>query len=211
MKKMKKYRKWATLLIVPALLILVSSSAFAQEAELICSDGAAEKGDTDTVTVSLNGVTDLGAVDLDLSFDPSVVQETDITWGDLGDPFSVTINNTTGMIEMNWIGLLGIDGDFDLCTITFEAVGDYDDCSDLVWDYTNIVYYATPDQIPRTETDGEFCVLEGPGPTPRPGPTVGGTGQMPNKPAILAPWIAGGTALAIGLGWFVLRRRKAQT
>ena len=205
---MKKHRKWAALLIVPALLILASSSAFAQDPELVVGDGAALNGDTDTVTLSLNNVTNVGAVDLDLSFNPSIVQEVSISWGDFGAAEAHTINNVTGVIEMNWFSLGGQTGSFTLCTITFSAVGDFPDCSNLNLTFTDVVDVAGP-PIVHTKINGEFCVLEGEGPPP-PSTAVGGTGQMPNKPAILAPWIAGGAALAIGLGWFALRRRKTQ-
>ena len=208
---MKKDRKWAALLIVPALLLLASSSVFAQGPELVCGDGAAEKGDTDTVTLSLNDVTNVGAVDLDLSFTASIVQEVSISWGDFGTADATSVNNSTGVIEMNWFSLGGQTGSFTLCTITFQAVGDYPECSALEFTFSDVVDVAGP-PIEHTTDDGEFCVLESDEPIPAPptSHTVGGTGQMPNKPEILAPWIAGGSALAIGIGWFALRRRKGQ-
>ena len=202
---MKKHRKWATLLIVPALLIFASFSAFAQVPELVVGDGAAEKGDTDTVTLAITDVTDLGAIDLELSFDPAVVQETNISWGDFGTASAHLVNNTTGVIEMNWISIGGLDGNFDLCDITFSAVGGYPECSDLDLTFTDVVSASGP-PISHTIDNGEFCVLE----SPEPAPAVGGTAYLPNKAGMLAPWIVLGVTLAVVISWLARKRRRAR-
>jgi hypothetical protein len=201
---MKKHRLWTALLLVPALLLLASSGVFAQGTQLVVSDGSALHGDTDTVTISLNNVTNVGAVDLDLSFDENVVLQTgSISWGDFGAADAHTINNSTGMIEMNWFSLGGQTGDFTLCTITFEAIGNYPECSDLELTFTDVVDVAGP-PIEHTTVDGEFCVLEG----DEPAPAVGGIGQLPSIATLLAPWIAGGSGVGVAIGLFVRRRRK---
>jgi hypothetical protein len=47
-------------------------------------------------------------------------------------------------------------------------------------------------------------------PTPAP-PPVGGEAYPVNKLSVLAPWIAVGVLLAGGIGWYALRRRRAQS
>jgi len=47
-----------------------------------------------------------------------------------------------------------------------------------------------------------------PPPPPHSG-SVGGTAYLPNKAAIVAPWIALGAALMAVLGWLMVRRRRA--
>lgn len=217
---MKKHRKWAALLIVPALLILASSGALANGTIVSVGDGEADSiGDTAEVKVAITGVIDLGAIDLDLDYDDGVVEPTNITWGDLGPalgcsgvPIVGCLIGTSGTIELNWFfvpepGEPGPTGDFDLAYITFEAV----ECdTSTILDLT-VVEVVDTDLVPilHDVEDGLFTVTCEEEPPPPP-PPVGGTGQMPNKLGILAPWIAGGTALAIGLGWFVVRRRKSQ-
>jgi len=46
-------------------------------------------------------------------------------------------------------------------------------------------------------------------PPPSTSGSVGGTAYLPNKAAIVAPWIALGAALMAVLGWLVVRRRRA--
>jgi LPXTG-motif cell wall-anchored protein len=46
--------------------------------------------------------------------------------------------------------------------------------------------------------------------TPEPSP-VGGEAYPVSKASLLAPWIAGAVLLAGGTGWYVLKRRRAQS
>ena len=48
-------------------------------------------------------------------------------------------------------------------------------------------------------------------PPPPPPPPVGGEAYPVSKMSLLAPWIAVGVLLAGGTGWYVLRRRRAQS
>jgi hypothetical protein len=109
------------------------------------------------VPITINGVSDLASADIWLSFNSSVLQVTNITAGDLGSITS-SINNTAGLVKMNWFSATGKSGDRTFANVELKAVGSAGDTSTL--DLTvNELTDSDGDAIGRGVTDGMFTIL----------------------------------------------------
>lgn len=90
-------------------------------------DTALMPGETGTVAVSITDVANLGTAQLDIGFDPRVVQVTGVGSGDfdVGGEGLANINNADGTVRLGamQLGSAGLDGTVLVCTLTLEAVG----------------------------------------------------------------------------------------
>ncbi len=119
-------------------------------------DASADTGKNVTVPINITNVTDLGAVNIQLSYDTSVVIVDSVASGDMG---SVTagINNTAGVTTMNCFSATGVSGDIVFAYVSLNATGSADNISPLnltVLKLENTSFTS----IERTEDDGVFTV-----------------------------------------------------
>jgi len=115
------------------LFLLIPNRAFADSLS-VSSPATALQGSTFVVVVDITGATDLFAYELDLSFDPTVLEATSVSEGSFldggvpGSTFFVpgTIDNTGGTITFNSDSLIGpipgIAGDGTLLAFDFTAL-----------------------------------------------------------------------------------------
>ncbi len=119
---MKKERIFCLALFCACLVLTVQAAP-----SVSIQDATLAPGETGTVAVNITDVTNLGTVQLDIGFDPGVVQVTGIGSGDfdVGGEGLANINNTTGTIRLGamQLGSAGLDGTVRVCTLTLEAVG----------------------------------------------------------------------------------------
>jgi hypothetical protein len=126
-------------LVVSMVMMFAVISAIAQdEAEVTVTVNApeyVEEGETFDVTIEVDSVTDFNSARFDLSFDPSVVEVTDVTDGCLGD--TVIPIYYKGLIDYGTIKKVTsgfpeevdtkVSGTGSLAKITFEVIGEEDD------------------------------------------------------------------------------------
>ena len=123
----------AAMLLVIAAVFLVSA-ATATTVEI--SDASASPGDTTTTTVTAYDVENLGNFGITITFDPEVVNVTDVTGGaDVGAfSWERTADNQVRFFTLN-LGLIdpipSLTGDVLLATLTLHAVGNAGDTSPL--------------------------------------------------------------------------------
>jgi len=208
-----RFKKFGGLLAVLALLIIASPMAVpayvsaSPDTVVSIPDASANSSQSVTVAISITDVTLLGAVTIHLHFNPDVVHVTSVAEGNLGGTFLNTTDNVTGLTNMTWFTITGMNGTFIFANVTLLAVGSPGDTSPL---NLEVITLADTSGAPltHTEDDGIFTIPGGPTPTPPTG-GVGGTAYPPNKVVILAPWIALAAAIIAGATIF-LRRRRAQ-
>jgi len=113
------------LLIVLFLLVvgLWMPSERAEAFELILPNLETKPGETVSGVVEVKGVTDLGALQLDIAFDPSVVSVTSVESADLLPNAMVEFNVEGGSCRVALASSDPVSGSGKLLTITFVAVG----------------------------------------------------------------------------------------
>jgi len=133
-----------------------------------------------TIDIMIDGVEDLGSFQFDLTYDPAIVQATDVTLG----PFLGSTGRSTGVVGPtidNVGGLVtfgafsfgsqpGPSGTGTLATITFSTAGVGTSFLDL--QNSQITDTLGNPQSPVTEEDGTVTVAALPTPTPTPTATA---------------------------------------
>jgi len=166
-----------TMVLVASLAALVVLTlpglAFGDTVVSVSSPATVSQGDTFTVDVDIAGVTDLFAYQLDLGFNPSVLQATGtITEGNFfqsgGGFVPGTVDNLGGTIVSNADTLLGpapgLDGVGQLIVFEFKAFAPGTSGLDLA----NIILLDSSfNEIGFTSAEGSV-VVTGSGPTPTP-------------------------------------------
>ena len=160
MKKNKKIGVVLAAVIVVFLLGAVTSMASATTVEI--SDARADPGATTTTTVTAYDVVNLGNFGIALTFDPNVVNVTDITDGPGVGTFIWQRHNneTVRFFTRNWgVGepVPSLSGDVLLATLTLHAVGNAGDESPLNIEILTLVDNENQ-VIPATPVNGTFII-----------------------------------------------------
>jgi len=116
-----------------AVLLFAPRNCFADSVLSVAGPATVSPGDTFTVDVDVTGTADLYAFQLDLAFDPTVLEATGVSEGGFlpggGTTFFVpgSIDNTGGTVSFNSDTLLsaisGVSGDGTLLVFDFRALG----------------------------------------------------------------------------------------
>jgi hypothetical protein len=121
-------------ILVALFLLFAPSGAFADSVLSVPSPTTVTPGDTFTVDVNISGAADLYAFQLDLAFDPTLLEATSVSEGSFldggvpGITFFVpgTIDNTGGTVSFNADSLIGpppgVTGDGTLLVFDFTAL-----------------------------------------------------------------------------------------
>ncbi|MDY6959744.1 MAG: cohesin domain-containing protein, partial [Halobacteriota archaeon] len=160
-----------TVLIALSLFVSFVPSALAQDTAISIGDGSVDPGESVTVPVMIRNATNVGVVDINITFDPTVVNvEVEEIYVDVLDKWFITsdfdnpipvIDNTTGFAR---IGAFqsenpGLNGDVGIVNLILTAVGDAG--SFTTFDITvNELKEATPEgiDIPATVEDSMFTI-----------------------------------------------------
>ena len=148
---------WMAMLIVLSLGLLMSAAS-AQTVNI--ADGGADTGNTTTVTITADAVTDLANFDITVTYNPAVVIVTDAA-NDAA--FGVAVNNLENAAD-GWVRIASLNfgagqtGDgILLSTLTLDAVGTADQTSDLTLTINELKNSSEGD-ITATMDDGLFTV-----------------------------------------------------
>ncbi len=121
-KAMKQERIFGLVLFCACLALTVQAAP-----SVSIQDTALAPGGSGTVAVNITDVANLGTVQLDIGFDPGVVQVTGVGSGDfdVGGEGLANIDNAGGTVRLGamQLGSAGLDGTVLVCTLTLEAVG----------------------------------------------------------------------------------------
>src|ERR1700722_10467709 len=168
---MKSLVRWVGWVMVTGVLMLSPNRAFADSIALsISSLQAVSQGESFAADLNISGVTDLYGFQLDLSFDPTILQATDVMEGSFlpsgGDTFFIpgTIDNNAGLVVFNADTLLsaisGVNGSGKLLQFDFIATG----IGTSVLDSGNVFLLdSNGNEIASSITDGSVTVKGGGG------------------------------------------------
>ncbi len=155
----RRSKKYAGLLAVLALLVLACPlTVLAAEPAVSIPDASAGEGEEVTVPITITDVTSLGAVDIWLHYDSSVVEVSDAADGDLGT-ITYGIDNPNGVTKMNWFLAEGESGDFAFAHVTLRAVGTDGATSPLELE-VKVLVDTDGQPISHSFNDGTFTVGE---------------------------------------------------
>lgn len=124
----------SAMLVVASLSLMLPSRTFADSVLSTSSPATVAQGSTFSVDVNISGAVDLYAFQLDLSFDPTLLEATSVSEGSFlnggvaGTTFFIpgTIDNTGGTVSLNADSLIGplpgVDGDGTLLVFDFTAL-----------------------------------------------------------------------------------------
>jgi hypothetical protein len=140
------------------MVLLAPSPAVAQAGEVEVSVGDAASGPQGeaSVAIELSGATDLGAANIWLEYDSSVVEVTEVMSGDLGE-VTYGIDNEDGVTRMVWFSGTGKTGDFVFAQIALRAAGATGGSSTLGVQVQELVDI-NGTEVPHAVRDGRFTI-----------------------------------------------------
>ncbi len=154
----------AVAVAITIVMFLGGNTAIAAQTTATVSIGnaSAAPGETTTTTVMANNVTDLATFDINVSYDPSVVN---VTSAENNPELGMNMNNLEHAGD-GWVRLVnfnivsaggGLSGNVLISTLTLEAVGDAGDESTLTI-AINTLSNSTEGAIPASSVNGTFTV-----------------------------------------------------
>ena len=136
----------------------------AEVATLAIGEVEAAHGDGVEVPVELTGAAAIGAVHLEITFDPDVLTPTDVVGGSMASSALVDFNATDGRVVIGVVSGDGIDGDGSVVIARFDVIGSDGATSPLTLENVQ-AWEATTDrfELKIDTTDGTFTVYNGGG------------------------------------------------
>ena len=148
------------LILLVATFVALSTSVSAS-VNVWIADANAQTSCSTTTKITINNMTNFGAATVTLSYDPDVVQITDITAGDVGTPIT-NINNTTGTatIAAYITTATGPDSPITFANLELLAIGSSGETSPLI---LAVITFADADgvSVSATPINGAFVVDTG--------------------------------------------------
>jgi len=87
------------------------------------ADTTANLSDTVTLPIMLSGIQNYGTGTIKLTYNPLVVQVTDVTDGSDSEVLAYAINNTVGFVNISAMDMDGVSGDVTFANVVFDAAG----------------------------------------------------------------------------------------
>jgi len=171
---------------------LVLPVASAADAGIVIDDVETYPGDTTYTSIKINNAENVGVVNLNLSYNPSVVMVIDVSGVDFDGTIRNLEHNETGFVKIGAFQMVspGLNDRVIIANITLKAVGSTGQSS-MLNIRVNEFKYATPEvnKINHTITNGTFRIISPEvTPTPTPAPSNGasdggdGDGYVPGTP-----------------------------
>ena len=151
-------RKISILLLILAMAFLISTATAG--VIVTVNAGTAGEGKTATIPVTVNGASNLGAMDLVLTYDPTVLKFTSVELGDLSTNGIVEGKEVqSGMAKISFADTKGISGDGNILKVTFDVTGKKGSTTNL--GVSAQAYGLDLKDIPTTAQGGAIAVKSG--------------------------------------------------
>ncbi|PXF62186.1 MAG: hypothetical protein C4B59_00830 [Candidatus Methanogaster sp.] len=131
------------------------------------ADVTAEPGDTVTVPIMVNDMTDYGAGTINIAYDPSVVHVTNVTSSPDSEVLAFNPDNVAGLTRISALNTDGASGNFVFANVEFTAVGSSGDSTQLNLDVVTL-YDTSYNAIPTIVNNGSLTILSSGDPAPYP-------------------------------------------
>jgi len=133
--RQQRHKIVTAFIVLLMLLWVIAGEALAATVTVSAPTVEAQPGNTVEVPIQLSGANGLGAVHLEMSYDPAVLTAEAVTKGALAGNNALIESNTkeSGRVVIGLVSLDGIEGEGALATVRFKVVGDAGLTSELVW------------------------------------------------------------------------------
>ncbi|WP_342305277.1 cohesin domain-containing protein [Methanolobus sp. ZRKC5] len=150
-------RKGLMLISLAFLISLASASTLT----LSVSDATGGSGATVEVPINMEGATDVGSMDILMSYDAGILQAIGVDAGALGKNAYIESNTAgDGEVIIALADASGISGNGQVAIVSFEVIGDTGSSSPLVLEDTS-VHDIERVEVITTTRDGTFSVTAG--------------------------------------------------
>ncbi len=148
-------RKGLATVFVTLLLVLLIVSVPASATTISIGDVFLEPRDHTVVPIMISNVSNMGVVNINIEYDPSVVRITTVNNSEFGNFYPV-INNTIGLVKIGGVDYGdGLSGNVKLADLMVEAVGNADETTTLNLNINELKgASATETTIPATVDNG---------------------------------------------------------
>jgi hypothetical protein len=158
--------KYATLILIMIVLALSAcggapgpSDTNGATTSLAFFDYSGSPGSTVDVPLDIRGASEVGAMTIVLTYDPSILGVSDVVAGDLtGDSMLAYDSAVPGILGISVADADGISGDGSLVVILFSVIGELGDTSPLTLETFEANHVDTLLEIPTSVTSGTFTV-----------------------------------------------------
>jgi hypothetical protein len=156
--------KYATLILVMTVLALSACGGGAPDTtgattSLAVFDCSGSPGSTVAVPLDIRGASNVGAISIVLTYDPSVIGVSEVVEGDLtGNSMLAYESAVPGILCISTADADGINGDGSLAVILFSVIGELGDTSPLTLETFEANHFDTLLEIPTSVTSGTFKV-----------------------------------------------------
>ncbi len=120
-------------------------------------------GEIKSVTVDVTGMNGVGALKLEILYNPAVITANSVGWGSAVTGLTLAdwnINNPSGKVTLGIINASGLSGTGNLATIFFSVVGNAGDTTNINIIKKNLKdFNILPVNIEPAITDGTFTVI----------------------------------------------------
>jgi hypothetical protein len=191
---MRAKAKCLALISAITMLVLFGGSALGASISVSIDDATGSPESKTEVPIDLAGASNVGAMDIVLTYDPSVLSASSVEKGELTKDSMLESNKSVpGIIAIAIADTRGINGDGSVAIIAFDVVGQLETTSPLTLEDVKANDVNTFTDILVTTTSGTFTITE--------------------KGVPLSPMMIGIIALviiliAVGVIFAVRRRRK---
>ncbi|MBN2489031.1 MAG: hypothetical protein JXA98_08390 [Methanosarcinaceae archaeon] len=147
------------ILMLVSLAFLISLAS-ASSVTVSVSDTTGGSGATVEVPINLEGATDVGSMDIVLSYDAAVLQAIGVEAGELGKNAYIESNTAgDGEVIIALADASGISGNGPVAVVSFEVIGDTGASSPLTLGDIS-VHDIERVEVITTTTDGTFSVTD---------------------------------------------------
>jgi len=147
-------------LILIVSLVLLTSFASASSLTLSMDNATGGSGATVEIPINLEDATDVGSLDIRISYDSAVLQAIGVDTGELGKNAYIESNTASdGEVVIALADASGINGNGPVAVVTFEVVGDTGSSSSLKLEDIS-VHDIERVEVITTIVDGNFSVSD---------------------------------------------------
>ncbi|WP_340818859.1 cohesin domain-containing protein [Methanolobus sp. WCC4] len=141
-------------------LLFLTSFASASTVTVSVSDVSGGSGATVEVPIDLTDATDIGSMDIRMSYDGDVLQAMGVDTGELGGNAYIESNTASdGVVFIALADASGISGTGTVAVVSFEVLGDTGSTSSLALEDVSVHDIERVEVITTTE-DGTFSVTD---------------------------------------------------
>ncbi|MFQ6054435.1 MAG: cohesin domain-containing protein [Methanosarcinales archaeon] len=136
-----------------------SITALAAGTTVSVSDASADSGTSIEIPIEITGASNVGSMDLELTYDPKVLNATQVKAGTLtsGTMFQSNLN-ILGKVSIAIITTSPFNGNGSVAVVTFKVIGSSGETSPLTLNKADVSNFTTFEELKTSTKNGTFTV-----------------------------------------------------